>query len=244
MKTKTAKDFGLKDGMALGYKTFGVDEMEVSIPERSCLATISTLSVDEEGESVLPDGIQLDRFLKTSTVFYNHDYADPIATCKWVKRTSKGLEALTIFPERPEGHEGEWRPDTILGLIACDPPIIRGTSIGFGYIETRTPTQKDRDTFPNTGNKLERVVSKSRLLEYSMTGLPMNEDCLITAVRKGILTEDFRLNVDTRDTPTLNLNVARRVLPIAQPSLSIRASKSLSEMVEDELDILKGRVYS
>jgi len=243
MKTKTAKDFGLKDGMALGYKTFSVDEMEVSIPERSCLATISTLSVDEEGESVLPEGIQLDRFLKNKTVFYNHDYADPVATSKWIKRTPEGLEALTIFPERPDGHEGEWRPDTILGLIACDPPIIRGTSIGFGYIETRTPTQKDLATFPNTGNKLERVVSKSRLLEYSMTGLPMNEDCLITAVRKGILTPDFRLSVDTRDLPPLNINVSR-FLPIASPSIPLRATKSLSEMVEDELDILKGRVYS
>jgi len=243
MNKKTAKEYGLKDGQPLGYKTFGLDEMEVSIPNRSCIATISTLSVDEEGESVLPEGIALDRFRKTMCVFYNHDYADPIGTCSWIKRTAKGLEALTIFPERPEGHEGEWRPDTILGLIACDPPIIRGTSIGFGYIETRSPTQKDIDTFPNTGNKLERVVSKSRLLEYSMTGLPMNEDCLITAVQKGILTSDYRLHEDLRDLPpSLNIKVAKS-LPLS-PSIQLRATKSLEEMVQDELDIVKGRVYS
>jgi len=50
MNKKTAKEYGLKDGQPLGYKTFGLDEMEVSIPNRSCIATISTLSVDEEGE--------------------------------------------------------------------------------------------------------------------------------------------------------------------------------------------------
>jgi phage head maturation protease len=243
MKKKTAKDYELKDGIALGYKQFGLEETDVSIPNRSCLATISTTTVDEEGESVLPEGIALDRFRKTMCVFYNHDYSDAVGTCSYIRRTEKGLEALTIFPERPEGHEGEWRPDTILGLIACDPPIIRGTSIGFGYIETRAPTQKDIETFPNTGNKLERVVSKSRLLEYSLVGLPMNEDCLITAVQKGILTSDYRLHQDLRDLPPLNLKVSRR-LPIMSPSIPLRATKTLEEMVEDELDIIKGRVYS
>ena len=76
--------------------------LNADIPARTCVAYISTDTVDEEGEVVLPSGIQTNRFKSTGTVFWNHDYADPVATCEWLEMTDRGVVASTYFPERPE----------------------------------------------------------------------------------------------------------------------------------------------
>lgn len=216
--------------------------MSADLPARSCLAYISTTTVDEEGEAVLPGGIQTNRFNKTRSVFWNHDYADPVAVNRWLRLDGDGIVALTVFPERPEGHAGEWRPDTILAMLACDPPLVRGVSIGFAYVETRQPTKKDSKSFPTTGNKLKQVVSKSRLLEYSFTPLPMNEDALIVATQKGLIRDDFRINEKAfGPKPSLRLKRGALVLDnlpneVRKSSDAARAVRGTLRMMKDELD--------
>jgi len=136
--------------------------IQADIPSRTVLSIISTSTVDEEGEVILPRGVQTNRFEKSPVVFWNHDYADPVGTAEYVKINDDNIMASTYFPPRPEGHEGEWRPDAVLALISAG--LCKGVSIGFSYIETREPTQKDRKQFKTTGNELRRVVSKSRFI--------------------------------------------------------------------------------
>ena len=102
--------------------------LSADIPARTMISYISTDTVDEEGEVVLPSGIQTNRFKSTGTVFWNHDYADPVAVCDWLEVNERGVVASTRFPERPEGMKcGEWRPDAVLALVAAG--LCRGVSI-------------------------------------------------------------------------------------------------------------------
>ena len=234
-------NYGLKDGTRIEMRDYDASKIETNLPERSCLSYITTNTVDEESESILPSGIQTSRFVKTGTCFWNHDYSDPVAICKWIKPTDNGLMALTEFPERPEGYEGEWRPDTVLALVAGG--LCKGISIGFGYLETRNPTAKDKAAFPTTGNELKRVVSKSRLLEYSFAPLPMNEDAVIVAHRKGLLTADGRINVEKIEQQgSLQLKSGGALTLEVKEKVTLKAY-SPADLARIEIDRLRGRVY-
>jgi len=212
------------------------------IPSRSVISVISCNSIDEEGEVILPRGVQIQRFQKSPVVFWNHNYEDPIATCEYIKVTDDNLIASTYFPERPDNHVGEWRPDTVLSMVASG--LCQGVSIGFSYIETREPTSKDRKQFPTTGNELQRVVSKSRLLEYSFAPLPMNEDALVVAVQRGFVNQDGSLNERAIKSCRLELDgVAQRsVRLIPSQSLKLKAIDT-DKMTKIEIQRLQGRVY-
>lgn len=216
--------------------------MSADIPARTCVAYITTETIDEEGEVVLAKGVQTNRFKSTGTVFWNHDYADPVAVCQHLDVTEHGIMATTHFPERPEGMKcGEWRPDAVLALVAAG--LCRGVSIGFSYLETREPTHKDKQQFKSTGNDLLRVVSKSRLLEYSFAPLPMNEDALIVASSRGFIKSDG--SIDGNAVKACRLNIER-----TSPSIRLKRSGGLKLRSIDhakltllEIERLQGRVY-
>tara|TARA_R100000995_G_scaffold18922_1_gene7830 strand:- start:487 stop:1200 length:714 start_codon:yes stop_codon:yes gene_type:complete len=223
--------------------------IQADIPSRTVLSIISTSTVDEEGEVILPRGVQTNRFEKSPVVFWNHDYADPVGTAEYVKINDDNIMASTYFPPRPEGHEGEWRPDAVLALISAG--LCKGVSIGFSYIETREPTQKDRKQFKTTGNELRRVVSKSRLLEYSFAPLPMNEDALVVAVQRGFVNKDGTINekavkncrLENGGILKIEQEEDRRIiLPKSNNSLRIKTIDP-EKMTRLEIQRLQGRVY-
>lgn len=232
----------MKDTSRIDLKDYTAN-LSADIPARTCVSYISTDTVDEEGEVVLPSGIQCNRFKQTGTVFWNHDYNDPVATCDWLEVTDRGVVASTSFPERPDGHNGEWRPDAVLSLVAAG--LCRGVSIGFGYLETREPTKKDRERFKSTGNELARVVSKCRLLEYSFAPLPMNEDALVVAASKGFLRCDGSIDCAA-------VRACRMGTKTASSGASLRLKRGgglrlqsldVASLTLTEVQRLQGRVY-
>ena len=175
-------EYGLKSDVPTVWRELSIKSIEIDQPKRSVLAYITTDRVDEEGEVVVPEGIDFSRFKKTGTVFYNHDYAAPCGVCTSIKHTKRGIMAVTQFPERPEGYQGKWLPDEVFAMFASDPPIVKAFSIGFAYTQVRQPTKKDFDRYGR--DDIKRIVSKSRMLEYSVAPLPMNEDAIAVQVTK------------------------------------------------------------
>ena len=235
MKNKDTERIELKDFTA---------NLSADIPARSMVAYITTDTVDEEGESILSRGIQTTRFIKGGGIcFWNHNYDDPVGVCAWLAVNDKGIVASTKFPERPEGHKGEWRPDAVLSLVAAG--LCRGVSIGFSYIETRDPTTKDKQQFKSTGNELLRVVSKSRLLEYSLGPLPMNEDALVVAARRGFINCDGEIDCNAVKACRFDLegrNPSGSVILKPSGSLKLRSIDPAS-LTLLEIERLQGRVY-
>jgi HK97 family phage prohead protease len=157
--------------------------LDITGHERTVTARISTMSVDRDGEVLVPQGCDATEFQKSPTVFYNHNYAMPLGRCEAIARKADSIEATTRFALRPEGHVGEWLADTVFSLF--QQKVISGFSVGFVPIEGRHPSRKDRETF---GQRVRYVFSKWKLLEYSVAPLPANQDALVLAVSKGIVS--------------------------------------------------------
>lgn len=165
-------------------KQFAAD-LTVAPGERAVTARISTMAVDRDGEVLIPQGCDAGDFLKSPTVFYNHDYQQPIGRCEAIHRGATAIEAKTRFAERPANHGGPWLADTVLSLL--QQRVISGFSVGFVPIEGRHPSRRDREVF---GAAVRYVFSKWKLLEYSVAPLPANQDALALAVSKGVLSAE------------------------------------------------------
>lgn len=151
--------------------------------ERGFVARITSRVLDREDEVLLPEGLISTEFEKNPVVFWNHDYDKPIGTCKWLRRLPDAWLAHTELARRPENHQGAWLPDTVLSLARQG--VVRGVSVGFLPVQSREPSDKDRQTF---GPAVRRVITRWRMLEFSVTPLPANQDALILAVAKGLIS--------------------------------------------------------
>lgn len=148
-------------------------------------ATISTDSIDRDGEVLVPQGMDSREFEKNPVVFWNHDYDKPIAkSIGKLSRGEHGIDASTEFAVRPADFKGEFFPDVARALV--EQGIVKGVSVGFMPIESRPAGKGDRAKY---GDGIKRVISKWKLFEYSLAPLPANQDALITALGKGIISE-------------------------------------------------------
>ena len=164
-------------------------------------AEITSDTIDSDSEVLIPEGMVTTRFDKNPVVFWNHDYSQPIGTSGKAERTGKGWSATATMAARPDDHPeaAEWFPDTVHSLIQQN--VIRGVSVGFEPIEGRNASKKDKSTF---GNQVKYVFSKWKLLEFSVAPLQANEDALITAVSKSLITTDQcrdLFDMDIQDRP-------------------------------------------
>ena len=218
---------------------------------RTVLSRIATLSVDRDGEVLLPAGCDASDFHRSPTVFFNHDYRQPIGRCESIRRLDDRLEAATRFADRPATHEGQWLPDTLLDLIRQG--VVNGFSVGFTPIESRKPTPSDRQRF---GRDVKRVYSKWKLLEYSVAPLPANQDALTIAVQKGIVSAEAAAmllpgSVDRTDAASTNTSLAaaitappRRVKLLLLPAPRVDPIAIARRHITDAVARNRGRLYS
>jgi len=68
-------------------------------------ATISTETIDRDGEVLIAQGMDATEFNANPVVFYNHDYAQPIGRVTDLRRSEKKIDATIEFAQRPEGFE-------------------------------------------------------------------------------------------------------------------------------------------
>ena len=165
-------------------KQFPAD-LTIGDSERTVLARISSVSINRDGEVLVPQGCDATDFTKSPTVFYNHDYTLPVGRCEGIRRNDDTIEAKTRFAKRPADHQGPWLPDSVFALFQQG--VINGFSVGFLPVEGRHPSKKDQQLF---GPKVRYVYSKWKLLEYSVAPLPANQDALVLAVSKGVVSAD------------------------------------------------------
>lgn len=165
-------------------------------------ATITTPSLDRDSEVLLPEGMDATDWLKNPVILWNHDPGQPIGTGSDLKRRRGEWKATGTLAQRPESHPdaAEWFPDTVHSLMKQG--VIGGVSVGFIPSETRRPTGKDRATF---GENVSRVFNKWKLLEFSVTPLPANQDALITSVSKGLIGRERAIDLfgDIPDGPVV-----------------------------------------
>jgi HK97 family phage prohead protease len=150
-------------------------------------ATITTETIDRDGEVLISQGMDATEYELNPVVFYNHDYAQPIGRISEIRRGKGKIDATIEFAQRPDGFEGSYFPEFVESLV--DQGIVKGISVGFVPIAggVRKASQKDREDY---GDSVRQVYSKWKLLEVSVAPLPANATALVSAVRKGLVDKD------------------------------------------------------
>ncbi len=150
-------------------------------------ATITTETIDRDGEVLISQGMDASEYELNPIVFYNHDYAQPIGRITDLRRGKGKIDATIEFAQRPDDFEGSYFPEFIESLI--DQGIVKGISVGFVPLAggVRKASSKDRDDY---GENVRQVYSKWKLLEVSVAPLPANATALVSAVRKGVVSKE------------------------------------------------------
>ncbi len=200
------------------------------------VATITTDSVDRDGEVVVPGGMNSRDYERNPVLLYEHDVKQPIGKMLSMKRMERGIEAEFALAPRPDNHVGEWFPDTVASLL--DFGALNTMSIGFLGIESRPASKADNEKY---GQGVRRVYGKWKLLEVSVVSIPANQDAIITAVRKGLCSPAVakRFGVTVPDAPA-PIRRSYRV-SVAVPALG---DFDRVQIVRDEMARARGRLYA
>ena len=184
----TAEKEGLTYTKSVSYST-----PDLLQGERADISTISNETVDADKEVVSAKGLDFTAYRKNPAVYWDHDYSQPpVGRCAWVKAQGEQWKAKTIYPSRVEGQQGEFFPDTVWALVSQG--VVNGKSIGFVGLEARAPTQQEIDLRPELA-KAKRIITKSRVFEYSVCYNPANQDCLVelTSIAKSLACDESTL---------------------------------------------------
>lgn len=146
-------------------------------------AVITTDTVDRDGEVVVPQGMNSSDYERNPVLLYEHNEKQPIGKMLTMKRNERSIEAEFALAPRPENHVGEWIPDTIGSLMEFG--ALNAMSIGFLGVEARPATKADSMKY---GEGLRRVYGKWKLLEVSVVSMPANQEAIVMAVRKGLVS--------------------------------------------------------
>lgn len=176
--------------------------------ERTDISYINTSVMDRDFELVLPEGIDRTDYNANPMVLWNHEGDKPIGTSDWVKPSATGLIARSKYSQAPKWWkpEVEWQPDFVWAMIEAN--ILRGKSVGLLPLEIRDPTPEELAANP----ALQRVISKSLLLEYSVVSVPSNPQALVEAINKGVTTLDA-WNIKIVRTPNKKVDKTKERQP-------------------------------
>ena len=232
----------LKKTLGARYASKG----ETADGEKLYSALITTDAVDLEGDVIMPDGMDASYFLTFRTVYWGHDYFMPqssIGRMVNLRRTKEGIEADFTLARRPDDYKGEFPADLVRALI--DQKIVNGVSVGLDVKEKRGPSQKDRDRY---GDDVNRIISKWKLLEFSVTPAPMNPTAVMRAMKSGALSpaqvKALGVDVDKMDAPKKRRSIVIVVPPPATPKRKAANVKRLvRESVRVELARARGKLY-
>lgn len=171
------------------YKNMSLKAEDVDVEDqRLFTAIITDDSIDRDKEVLLPSGLNKKDFVKNGIILFNHNQNDPIGTATSLRRSGNGWKATGKIAE--EGTDSHI--DKIWKLVKQG--ILKGVSVGYQIEEQRPPTPEDKAMF---GKAVEWVVSKWKLLEFSVVSVPANQNALILAAKainldpKVILGEDY-----------------------------------------------------
>lgn len=147
--------------------------------KRQFSAIITDDSVDRDREVLLPSGMNKKDFVKNGIILFNHDPNQPVGTTLALRRSGNAWKATGMIAEGVQLAEDVWK------LIKQG--VLKGVSVGFQVEERRAPTAEDKKKF---GKTVESVISKWKLLEFSIVSIGSNQNALITAAKK--------LNIDPK----------------------------------------------
>lgn len=157
------------------------------IDDQYSVGTITTIDVDSDGDVVLPQGIDISRYQKNPVVLFQHNLDMPIGYAEEITVSDEKITAKTRFGSTEEAKK--------VHQLLKD-KVLRTHSIGFVTLEFESRGTKTfeslmmdlKSKFPNkftdeVTKRVDRVVTKALLLEYSVVTIPANEEAVINEIK-------------------------------------------------------------
>lgn len=187
-------------------------------------ARITTAALDRDDEVLLPTGMDPSEFDVSGAIFWNHSYDQPIGVGGPLKRSERDVSAEASFLKRPDDHVGAWFPDFARAFVQQMAKAGKrvGVSVGFIPTEMRKPSKKDRDAY---GDRVRSVVSKWRLLEWSIAPVQANPEAVITSVGKHLEPAAFKALFPGMPVPPREVTIAVKPQPVRKYLVVIPAKR-------------------
>lgn len=190
--------------------------------------TISSIDIDSDGDVILPEGVDLTRYTKNPIVLLNHSLASPIGYCESIQVTDERVIAKIRFGSTSEA-QGVYRlvKDKVLrsfsiGFITKE-SIKRGQK-GFAEVINRLKDKHSNRFNDETVKNINRVITKSLLVENSIVSIPANEHALISEIKK---FKDIEQKEVVNELEQDNSNIEESVHSNASSNTSSTTTKEL-----------------
>ena len=187
------------------------------ISDRKMAFTISTASVDRDGDTIDPKGWDLGSYSKNPVVLWAHDYSQPpIGKAANIKSTASGLQAEVEF--LPKGVS----PFADMIHEMCKGGFLNATSVGFRGMEY--DEAKDRKGLD---------FKKQELLEFSIVPVPANPEALALRGVKSIQVKQYAKEMQAWATSVIG-EKSPKMTQEQFDSLSGELAKILREVPEEK----------
>ena len=159
--------------------------------ERFFRMVASTEDVDHGGDVVKAEGWDFSTWLENPALFADHKQT-------LEGTVARGLQAFVDTTQKCAVVDGFFLPpeldksglaEFVRGLYAAG--MAKGVSIGAIPVKSRWATKADTDAY---GEGVRRVWDKTKLLEVSFVGIPMNSQAMVARVAKSVV--DGSLSAD------------------------------------------------
>ena len=173
-------------------KDWAVEEKaQLEEGSRTAIKYVSTRTVDQVGDVIVPKGITFKQFKKTGMpVYFNHNYSMPqIGRDEWIKADDWGVKVKQIYADTGEGTLADilWKltkqdmnKQSSVGLIPLE--VIRPSDENFK--DAVKTLAKEWPEFKSTQKGCNRIITKALLFEHSDVSMACNSDTEVLAVSK------------------------------------------------------------
>lgn len=207
------------------HKNMSLKAEDVDVEDqRLFTAIITDDSIDRDKEVLLPTGLNKKDFVKNGIILFNHNQNDPIGTATALRRSGNGWKATGRIAE--EGTDTHI--DKIWKLVKQG--ILKGVSVGYQIEEQRPPTPEDKKMF---GKAVEWVISKWKLLEFSVVSVPANQNALITAAKAIDLDPKFILGEDYVKEEVIDKGVEEEIVEVKEVNISEELDAEIKQLEEE-----------
>jgi HK97 family phage prohead protease len=167
-------------------KLYSADDIKCDPDKREVVSIINSNAVDRDGEIVQPKGMRKKDFQGNPVVFANHSYAYdpkalPIGYCKWLKASTDANGNDIIIAKTYISDKTQEARD-VFGLMQDG--VLRAFSVGLQVNKQSKPTTMEINARPELKG-CKNIVRDWSLLEYSVVGIPANQEALALAMSKG-----------------------------------------------------------
>ena len=190
--------------------------------EQVIIHSITSFTVDRDGEVIIPKGAKIENFRKNPVVLFAHDYkSPPIGKNISLEIKDDEIIAKTQFADTQLGRE-------LYQLYKEG--FMSAWSVGFIPVK-----ESDRKVLEGQKGK---TYEEWELLEYSAVPVPSNPEALTIARSKGLKVEEIEKYLEVKDEMELKGVIPYKETPKAPEDTPWNAPKEIREADVSDLKIM------